>query len=477
MSFEWARRPKLFFTSPWPSLYFFVYGAAVRIVPELWMTSVALTLAFSCASIVLLFALSRELFDPPAGLIAITIASCAPWHCWLSLAPLAEMGYYAFLLLAILSQLRWIKTERLGTLFVSSLGMFAATGFRYEAWIVALVYAASTCMFAMRARHRAAPRRIALTMTAAVIPLLFPVFLLFSNYMDKGDALYSLKWGQKHILGIVGEFPTLWEGLRVYAWRVVLWGPIVVPLSLISAASLARRKGDVRIWLYFCYGASIMVALVLSRTARSYWGLDRYATSLIIILTPLCAHALARLGGFGVRPLSRARVACALTLLALICSWDVSRAFNFRRDLQHPHACTVGRELRTLIEEGTVPLEGKILVAHTVSKWDGARIGVFSNHPDRFLDPMVFGVTFRLRPDTPMDEFLNANQVAVVVSHGEEAATLLSETPSLRLAKRIGRYCILRVEPNRKVVGAVSHLTRTTITWRDVQVGHLGLAL
>ncbi|HXM19440.1 MAG TPA: glycosyltransferase family 39 protein [Candidatus Tumulicola sp.] len=232
-----------------------------------------IVVAFSVATIVLLFFFAGELRSPRAGLIAALLYAIAPGAVYYGRTLTPDSLMIFFSTGTLFFWWRWCKTRRLPD-------FFWATGFGALAWLAKppalLVLVPLLAMSLARLRWRAFADW---SLYAFAALTLTPFFLYFAHVHAIAEWHWFTGITQKHVL------PTLWAELsslgafisglqgtfallRMLAETVL--GPLLLTLALIGALLQPRDDGArARAWLFGSWGAVLcLYAFVVVNVER-----------------------------------------------------------------------------------------------------------------------------------------------------------------------------------------------------------------
>jgi hypothetical protein len=229
----------------WLPLGHVVFGAAQLLgLSAAWAGPVVNTLA---TGLLVLGAagLAADLAPPPhrraAAWASVTLVAASPMTIRLAQSALADLLCGACVVCACAGLVRGARRRRLLPLLGGSLALLAATGLRYEAWLLVPLFPVAALALARRDR---APRpRLAATALCGLLPLLGPAAWMLAQHATHGDALLFWRWSSAlaRDLGGASRAGLLLDRLLA----LLLWAPAVVGWAL-CAAPQARRDRALR---------------------------------------------------------------------------------------------------------------------------------------------------------------------------------------------------------------------------------------
>ncbi len=340
-----AALPRLEAGGVWLPLYNVLYGLALRVYPDLLLTPRAVTLALGLLSILLMALLARELTGSRRlALLSAFLLAVNPAHLWLSAAPLSEMPYFTLLMGCLLGLARYLRGGRALPLLTSAACLALANGFRFEGWVIALLYSLFLLWRLARPASGAPSSGPALLLGAALLPWTIPALWAGAAWLQSGSPLAFL------------------ETIRLYKQARFAVPPSYLPylhtLARIEApGALLALPGLWLLWKrpparWYALFALLPPAAFIALHAGQYdppGNLARYlAPYLFLLLPPASAALLAALERLPFAGRARAAaLGLALCALALL---QATRAFGLQND---PAAAglEVGRRLKGLRQE------------------------------------------------------------------------------------------------------------------------------
>ena len=164
-----------------------LFGPALAVHPDLFLTPKAVNLIFSAAAVVVVDPLGRELFGRRAGVLTAGLFALLPWHVWLGISGMtAELPSTVLTTTFGLYFARWLNTDAPSALLASAVALAAAGGFRYEFWLFSVVFSAAVLLSAIASwrRKTRTVTRVSVFATAIVIVNAFPAFWMVAFVRD-----------------------------------------------------------------------------------------------------------------------------------------------------------------------------------------------------------------------------------------------------------------------------------------------------
>jgi len=306
----------------WLPLPHVLLGLSLKYLsPNLFLTPRLITAFFSVLALIGFLLLAHELFESrPVTLAAGLLAALYAQRVVLSVVPLVEIQYLAWLLLGEFFALRGFKRGGRWTQLAAAASFALAMMARYEAWIFSGVYFALLVGWAIRDR-----RRVPWPLVGAcgLILAAFPAFwiLLYARFTD-------------HPLGFIEGTSGVYQKAFGNLWKRNFYFSVVYQcykenlrqlnlLGLLGVAAWIRRKDTPRAWLLIpaCSFVALAVLGVLGKAmpTHNFWRIGTiWGLTLIPFTAALCVQDIpgwcARLARW---PGGRSKVLAAVLVLAL----------------------------------------------------------------------------------------------------------------------------------------------------------------
>lgn len=415
---RWSQGPFVTWQGVWLPFHMYLYGAALWLFEDIWLTGRVVTAFLGLLSLLLMFLLVWRLSGSQrAALISVVLLGVNPLHLWLSSTPLTETAYLNFLLASAVGLVLFWQQDQRRYLFLAAAALLLASGFRYEAWLAAAVFSGALLLKAVQAyRFRELSRsRAAWLLGAAALPWVFPVLWMAGNAAANGDPLYFLQ--------TAGAYKRTWYGagqnyqayvqafLKIDPWVLLLAGPGL-------ALMLARRQ---RTWSVGWYAALAIVPLLFfiflhggqPEPPANYL---RYLAGFVFLLVPAAAFLLDRLAK-RLSGQSQRQSLILLLILGLIVTLQLRTAFQFKNDAAAA-GLAVGRQIQQFQQQGDRQQRSVVI---ELLYWDYLAIRTGANEPrgllyDRQLDPDSRRQVSLLSSDPPLFiDCLHTQGVGLVV--------------------------------------------------------------
>jgi dolichyl-phosphate-mannose-protein mannosyltransferase len=384
--------------SGWLPFPDYLFGAALAVHRDLFLTPRFVNLALSAALVLGGYVLGRDLFGKVAGLCAAALLAFQPWHVWLGMSGMtSDVSSITVLVLFAAFLVRWLRTDGALVLLCAAACLGVASGFRYENWFFSLVMGLVLVGAGVN-RWKSGTLTGRWLLTAAAASLLmaaFPVYWMTGSFLVLGDWLPSLhSTNAWMVTGVTTDAPADTARLAVSQspafpqLNMLLLASGAFPLELtlaVAGALLAfrnHRDAAPKAFFLFLLGATVVFFAIFKGQLPASIFYVRFMLPFVVLALPYAGFFLASL----LRWSSEGRLWALTTaglVIAAVAALDVGRAFNYP-DAIPRDAIGLGRTLRDLQESGTVATDAKILLERS-QDWGDLGIVALANRPERFV--------------------------------------------------------------------------------------------
>lgn len=362
-----------------------IFGPALAVHPDLFLTPKAVNLIFSAAAVVVVYLLGRELFGRRAGVLTAGLFALLPWHVWLGISGMtAELPSTVLMTTFGLYFARWLKTDAPSALLASAVALAAAGGFRYEFWLFSVVFSAAVLLSAVASwrRKTLTVTRVSVFATAIVIVNAFPAFWMVASYVMYGDWLPAMHQINAFMVAGLSSQTSRTEAQMGIALMAVGAFPIELALSFAGMALAMRANILSRRYGLMLAATVVLFAVVFKGELPAWLNIPRYLLVFIVLALPFAGYTIARLLWAPERWRHEGLLA-GLMILAITSVFDVGRSLNYPASFPGD-AIQTGLTLRSLQKTGTVPADAKVLIERA-SDWGDLGVIVLANRFERFV--------------------------------------------------------------------------------------------
>jgi 4-amino-4-deoxy-L-arabinose transferase-like glycosyltransferase len=285
LSMDWLQNPRWIDTSVWAPFHFYLNGFFLGIWNDTVLAPKVLNIVISCLSLLPLYYFTRREFNEKGALIVAIFFAISPILFRNNFMALSETPYLLFLLLAMNLISKSIREDKWQWMLVAGLMITIASGFRYEAWLL---------MFFMGALLLFVDWKKAFLFGA--MALLFPLIWLYSNWVETGDAFYSIQGNYRWTLemmgnndGVNGEILLHRVWFFPFSWLISV-GP---PVAFLVLVAMVRNIKKFRVDKLKSVWAILFFTMLLFFIYNAYNGVlllqHRFIGTLVVLSLPFIA--------------------------------------------------------------------------------------------------------------------------------------------------------------------------------------------
>jgi hypothetical protein len=373
--------------SGWLSFSDYLFGAALAIHPDLFVTPRIVNLILSSLAVITVYLLGRELFGRTVGLATAVLLAFQPWIVWLGMSGMSsDLPCLVSLPLFGAYLVRWLRTDRMSALLASAGFLTIANGFRYESWFFAAVTSMLIVFLAAWRWRRGTLTRqwLAGGVGGLVLINALPVGWMAASYVVYGDWLPALHGINAFMVAGMASQTVRTETQMGIPLMAAGSFPFEIVLSLAGVALFAESHRPIahRLYLAMLVATTLLFSVVFRGQLAAWLHIARYLLGFVVLALPYA--------GFLVTQLFRARqpwrqegVLAACVILLTVVTFDVSRALNYPSGFPKD-AISTGWAIRNLQEIGAISPTSRILIERAVDFGD-LSVVVLANRPERFV--------------------------------------------------------------------------------------------
>jgi hypothetical protein len=373
--------------SGWLSFSDYLFGAALAVHPDLFVTPRIVNLMLSSLAVITVYVLGRELFGRTVGLVTALLFAFQPWIVWLGMSGMSsDLPCLVTIPLFGAYLIRWLRTDRSAALLAAAGFLTIANGFRYESWFLAAATSILIVLLgAWRWRRGVLTRQWAAGALGGLILLnVLPVVWMAASYIVYGDWLPALHGINAFMVAGMTSQTVRTETQMGIPLMAAGSFPFEIVLSVAGVALLPRsyRSTPLRLYVVLIAATVLLFSIVFRGQLAAWLHIARYLLGFVILALPFAGLLVTQL--FRARsPWRSEGVLAACVILLTVATFDISRALNYPAGFPKD-AISTGWTLRHLQEIGTVSDRGKILIERGRDFGD-LSVVVLANRPDRFV--------------------------------------------------------------------------------------------
>jgi len=198
IALDWSQRPWFAMQEHvWLSMSFYVYGIAIKVIPDPLIATRFVNLLVSMASIYAMYLFGSRLFkNKNIGLAAAFIFATIPMHTWLSVMTMSDVFYLMFMGSSLGLFLDYINRFSKGnperarkSALLMGFSVMGLTATRYEGWILAFCIALAFWIHWFAAKPYKKGLEGKLLFHVTLLMAVYPVLWMLSSWIDLGSPL------------------------------------------------------------------------------------------------------------------------------------------------------------------------------------------------------------------------------------------------------------------------------------------------
>jgi hypothetical protein len=190
---RWSVHPAFSGGGSWLPFYSYVIGSALHFVWELLWVPRLLTILTGVVSMIVMYLIASSLFESRlAGLLSAFLLCVNPVFNWLAGTPLTEMPNAMLIFVAVWTFCLFLKSRKLGYIFITACFLALANGLRYESWLFSVIYSLTLLgeFAAGVVKRKFQVGKTVNLLIAAFIPWVVPFGWLIINYHETHNPFY-----------------------------------------------------------------------------------------------------------------------------------------------------------------------------------------------------------------------------------------------------------------------------------------------
>lgn len=449
---QWAQQPYASWAGVWLPLHLYMFGSALRLKWELIMVPRLIVAVWGAAGVVLLYCLTTTLFrSRTMALLGACLLAVNPVHLWLSATPLTEVPQTTLVLGALTSFAVFLRREHYRWLYGSAVLLACANGFRFESWMLSIIWSIYVVLMAfLHRRRRGETSTTWRLIAAAALPWTVPGIWLIGNYLITGDPLFFLRSIKAYKLTWYGTDSSYGRYVDTFL-RIDPYATLLVVIGVL--ACLFQREPDatsrraIRWFALMAVAPFVIFAYLHGGQSEPPGNYLRYLAPFLFVTYPAAAYVIYRASRMLVKTpaLQTALVMLAGCVIALS---QLQAAAHFVND---PSAMglKVGQHMRELRRQDASIAERPILLE--LSYWQYLAIHVGANDVSRLVYDRPLNLAQRQAPSlfqTDLDQMrscLASYDMSYVVAQSPEVRRVIEQELGMVAGEVVNGYVFYRV--------------------------------
>jgi 4-amino-4-deoxy-L-arabinose transferase-like glycosyltransferase len=288
-SWNWAADPYWFKTSVWAPFHYYLVGSGFLIWKDMLLLPKVLHILFSVFMLFPFYYFTKREFNKPGAIYATIFLAFSPLIFRLGFQCLAEIPGLFFTVLAMNLLSKGVREEKNVWLVLSGISLTIASGLRYEAWLIILLF---TLVLIIARKWKG-------SLLFFLFAMIFPAVWMVQNYLATGDPLFSFSantdWTHK-ALGINNhvDFEAYLRRIWFFPFSLLIAiGPIVSWLIVKFLAGYSKKfrfRSFPELWLIPLL--AFFVVMLYNAIAGNLLLHHRFTGTLVILVLPWIAAVL-----------------------------------------------------------------------------------------------------------------------------------------------------------------------------------------
>ncbi len=359
----------------WPPFYKIITGLFLKVYDDLLFAPRLMTMVFGLLTLGALILLSKTLFQNKIiDILTAFLSIYVPHRFLLSIAPMAEIYFYFFIILGSVFLIRWLREEKDWQVIGVSTCFFLASTVRYEGCFFSLV-------FLLFLTYRLIfSRQISLRLFSfnAIILIMFPGFWVINSWASYGS-LSNLSITRMQAIAIGMKTSTLLRNLPLTQFlRDLVMAPILIG-GFIALLVMGNRDRALRVWGSLLFSPLLIltfVSLITKSVAGAAWW--RMGGTWTLLILPFAAYVLKRFSDRFTN--SRAKQVLVISVLLCMLPFMAQNHYLYNRaHLRMQEDFQTGLYLRKVFSQDSQ----KVLIESESLPY--LNVMVASNMPEQFI--------------------------------------------------------------------------------------------
>ncbi|NOX48180.1 MAG: hypothetical protein GXO89_14500 [Chlorobi bacterium] len=286
ISIDWMNDPTWIKTAIWAPFHFYLNGVALMVWDNPVFVPKIVNILFSSFTLIPFYAFTKREFNKDGALAASAFLAISPVLFRNGFLALSETPYLFFLVLTMDFISKGLKGNSVRYMVLAGFFITIAAGFRYEAWLVMAIFGLLILLLGKWKQ----------SIVFGFVALLFPVIWMYSNWLETGDALYSIhgnyhytlvEMGNNDNVGLESRLRRIW--FFPFSWMIAL-GPPVAFLVLKTMIGVYKKRPAIRSMVFWSVPFWVMLLFFLYNASKGVLLLQhRFTGTLVVFSLPFIA--------------------------------------------------------------------------------------------------------------------------------------------------------------------------------------------
>lgn len=284
LSIQWLDNPTWIETDVWGPLHYYLNGVGLYLWDDRVIMPKLINVFFSCLTLFPFYFFTRREFNKEGAFFATLLLAFCPILFRTSFMALSNTPFILLLALSLNELSKARQHNSINRYILSGLCITLAAGFRYEAWLIMAIFAGMLFSYKL-------PKQ---SLIYSCFALVFPVIWMASNFIETGDALYSINGNYTWTHKIMGVNDNLhWKEYikRIvffpYSW-ILMIGPFAAYLILKHGVSVIKNK-EKKLLFWGIPSLIIIIFMVVNSFKGNLLNQHRFTGTIILLSLPFFA--------------------------------------------------------------------------------------------------------------------------------------------------------------------------------------------
>lgn len=284
LSIQWLENPVWIKTDVWGPFHYYLNGAGLYLWENRVIMPKLINVVFSCLTLLPFYFFTRREFNKEGAFFSTLLLAFCPILFRTSFMALSNTPFILLLALSLNELSKARQHTTINHYILSGLFITLAAGFRYEAWLIMAIFAGM--LFSYKLPKQA--------LIYSCFALIFPIVWMTSNFLETGDAMYSINGNYTWTHEVMGVNDNLhWKeyikriGFFPYSW-VLMIGPFAAYLILKYGVIAIKNKEKNQLF-WGIPGLTIFIFMVVNSYQGNLLNQHRFIGTIVLFSLPFFA--------------------------------------------------------------------------------------------------------------------------------------------------------------------------------------------